>query len=59
VNSAPGERLDAFGSIVGPAKLDPIGGHAQLTARNCQVERGQVVRPLDLLYRIVCRMDAL
>jgi predicted outer membrane repeat protein len=32
-----GERLDAVGSIIGPAKLDPNGGEAQPTSRNCQV----------------------
>ncbi len=30
-NIGAGERLDAFGSIIGPAKLDPIGGEAQPT----------------------------
>jgi hypothetical protein len=36
-NIGAGERLDAFGSIIGPAKLDPTGGQAQPTSRNCQV----------------------
>ena len=40
-NVAAGERLDAFGSIIGPAKLDPNGGQAQPTARNCQVPQAQ------------------
>jgi predicted outer membrane repeat protein len=40
-NVGAGERLDAFGSIIGPAKLDPIGGHAQPTARNCQVPQAR------------------
>ena len=34
-NIGAGERLDAFGSIIGPAKVDPIGGEAQPTSRNC------------------------
>ena len=34
-NIGAGERLDAFGSIIGPAKLNPIGGEAQPTSRNC------------------------
>jgi predicted outer membrane repeat protein len=36
-NVGAGERLDAFGSIIGPAKLDPTGGQSQPTDRNCQV----------------------
>jgi hypothetical protein len=40
-NVAAGERLDAFGSIIGPAKLDPNGGEAQPTERNCQVPQAQ------------------
>jgi hypothetical protein len=40
-NIGAGERLDAFGSIIGPAKLDPTGGQAQPTSRNCQVPRSR------------------
>jgi hypothetical protein len=36
-NVGAGERLQAFGSIIGPAKIDPVGGEAQPTDRNCQV----------------------
>lgn len=36
-NVGAGERLEAFGSIIGPAKTDPLGGQAQPTERNCQV----------------------
>jgi hypothetical protein len=36
-NIGAGERLDAFGSIIGPANTDPSGGQAQPTGRNCQV----------------------
>jgi hypothetical protein len=36
-NVGAGERLQAFGSIIGPAKLDPVGGEVQPTDRNCQV----------------------
>jgi predicted outer membrane repeat protein len=36
-NVGAGERLDAFGSIIGPANVTPAGGQAQPTSRNCQV----------------------
>jgi predicted outer membrane repeat protein len=36
-NVGAGERLDAFGSIIGPANLGPAGGQVQPTSRNCQV----------------------
>jgi hypothetical protein len=36
-NVSAGERLDAFGSIIGPAKTEITGGHAQPTGTNCQV----------------------
>lgn len=32
-----GERLEAFGSIIGPAKSDPSGGHVQPTELSCHV----------------------
>jgi predicted outer membrane repeat protein len=40
-NIGAGERLDAFGSIIGPAKTDPFGGQVQPTGRNCQVPVGR------------------
>jgi predicted outer membrane repeat protein len=40
-NIGAGERLDAFGSIIGPAKTDPTGGQVQPTGRNCQVPGGR------------------
>jgi predicted outer membrane repeat protein len=40
-NIGAGERLDAFGSIIGPAKTDPSGGQVQPTGRNCQVPTGR------------------
>jgi predicted outer membrane repeat protein len=36
-NIGAGERLDAFGSIIGPADTTPTGGQVQPTGRNCQV----------------------
>ncbi len=36
-NVGAGERLEAFGSIIGPAKTDPLGGQVQPTDVNCQV----------------------
>jgi hypothetical protein len=36
-NVGAGERLEAFGTIIGPAKTDPLGGQVQPTDRNCQV----------------------
>jgi hypothetical protein len=36
-NIGAGERLDAFGSIIGPANAEPTGGQVQPTSRNCQV----------------------
>jgi predicted outer membrane repeat protein len=36
-NIGAGQRLDAFGSIIGPAKTDSTGGQAQPTETNCQV----------------------
>jgi hypothetical protein len=40
-NIGAGERLDAFGSIIGPAKIDQIGGQVQPTSRNCQVPQAK------------------
>lgn len=34
-NIGVGERLDAFGSVIGPAKIDNNGGQAQPTQDNC------------------------
>ncbi len=36
-NVGAGQRLEAFGSIIGPAKTDNNGGQAQPTDTNCQV----------------------
>jgi predicted outer membrane repeat protein len=36
-----GGRLDAFGSIIGPAKTNPNGGQAQPTTTNCRVSRAR------------------
>jgi predicted outer membrane repeat protein len=36
-NVGAGGRLEAFGSIIGPAKIDPIRGEAQPTNGNCHV----------------------
>jgi hypothetical protein len=36
-NVGAGERLDAFGSIIGPANTDPFGGQVQPTSVNCLV----------------------
>ena len=40
-NIGAGERLDAFGSIIGPAKIDPLAGEVQPTSRNCQVPQSK------------------
>jgi predicted outer membrane repeat protein len=34
-NIGVGARLEAFGSVIGPAKVDGIGGQTQPTATNC------------------------
>jgi hypothetical protein len=36
-NVGAGERLEAFGSVIGPARLDPNGGGGQPTPTNCQL----------------------
>jgi hypothetical protein len=36
-NVGAGARLESFGSIIGPAKIDPLGGQAQPTETNCRV----------------------
>jgi hypothetical protein len=36
-NVGAGQRLDAFGSIIGPAKTDIGGGQVQPTETNCRV----------------------
>jgi predicted outer membrane repeat protein len=36
-NVGAGERLEAFGSIIGPAKTDPLGGETQPTDVSCRV----------------------
>ena len=36
-NVGAGERLESFGSAIGPAKLDGNGGQAQPTDENCEV----------------------
>jgi hypothetical protein len=38
-NVGVGERLEAFGSVIGPAKLDGNGGQAQPTKTNCDAPR--------------------
>jgi predicted outer membrane repeat protein len=40
-NVAAGDRLSAFGSIIGPAKLDNNGGQAQPTEINCRISRAR------------------
>jgi hypothetical protein len=40
-NVGAGERLDAFGSIIGPADTGFTGGHVQPTGPNCQVPAGR------------------
>jgi predicted outer membrane repeat protein len=40
-NVGAGERLDAFGSIIGPPDTDFPGGQVQPTGRNCQVPAGR------------------
>ena len=55
-NVGAGERLQAFGSIVGPAKIDNNGGQAQPTERNCQLPEG-----ISFGYNVVsdasCRLN--
>jgi predicted outer membrane repeat protein len=36
-NIGAGGRLEAFGSIIGPAKIDPLGSQVQPTQTNCRV----------------------
>jgi predicted outer membrane repeat protein len=40
-NVGAGERLDTFGSIIGPPDADFPGGQVQPTGRNCQVPAGR------------------
>ena len=40
-NIGAGERLDAFGSIIGPADTEFAGGQVQPAGRNCQVPAGR------------------
>ena len=40
-NLGAGERLDAFGSIIGPPDTEFTGGQVQPTGRNCQVPAGR------------------
>jgi predicted outer membrane repeat protein len=40
-NIGAGERLEAFGSIIGPAKTQILGGQAQPTETNCQFPAGR------------------
>jgi hypothetical protein len=40
-NVGAGERLDAFGSIIGPADTEFTGGQVQPSGRNCQVPAGR------------------
>jgi hypothetical protein len=39
-NVGAGERLESFGSIIGPTKTEIMGGQAQTTKTNCQVPTG-------------------
>ena len=43
-NVGAGERLEAFGSVIGPAKVDGIGGQAQPTDANCDDADASVAR---------------
>ena len=36
-NVGVGERLESFGSVIGPARTDPLGGQVQPTDVNCHV----------------------
>jgi hypothetical protein len=40
-NIGVGERLQAFGSVIGPGKIDHNGGEAQPTETNCDVPIGR------------------
>jgi hypothetical protein len=40
-NIGVGERLEAFGSVIGPAKTDNNGGEAQPTETNCDAPMGR------------------
>jgi predicted outer membrane repeat protein len=40
-NLAAGDRLTAFGSIIGPARIDSNGGEVQPTEINCRVSRAR------------------
>jgi predicted outer membrane repeat protein len=42
-NIGVGERLDAFGSVIGPARTTDIGGEAQPTETNCDAPRGRTM----------------
>jgi predicted outer membrane repeat protein len=39
-NIGVGERLDAFGSVIGPTKIDNNGGQVQATKTNCDAPAG-------------------
>ena len=56
-NVGAGERLDAFGSIIGPAKIDGIGGQAQPTTVNCLVTAARS-HGYNLVTDRSCGLDA-
>jgi hypothetical protein len=56
-NIGVGERLEAFGSVIGPAKVDFTGGHAQPAETSCDTPR-----TVSLGYNVAtegsCRLGA-
>ena len=55
-NVGAGERFDAFGSIIGPADTEGIGGQVQPTGRNCRVPAGRC-RTATTSCGTACRAD--
>jgi hypothetical protein len=56
-NLGAGERLEAFGSVIGPAKVDFPGGHAQPTGDSC-VTPVSVSHGFNVVTEGSCRLAA-
>ena len=56
-NIGAGERLDAFGSIIGPPDTKFAGGQVQPTGRNCQVPAGSS-HGYNFVADASCRLSA-
>ena len=57
-NVGAGERLESFASVIGPARIDDLGGQVQPTERSCNRDDGAKSFGHNLVFDASCGLNA-